>query len=66
VLAPEVVGDATFDGYLSASEIGALKFDADLVILSACNSAAPNGRLNSEGLSGLAKGFLAPAPGTSW
>ncbi|MGF7212482.1 CHAT domain-containing protein/TPR repeat protein/tetratricopeptide (TPR) repeat protein [Skermanella aerolata] len=59
VLTPEAVGDATFDGYLSASEIGALKFDADLVILSACNSAASGGRLGSEGLSGLAKGFLA-------
>jgi CHAT domain-containing protein len=28
------------DGYLSASEIAALKLDADWVILSACNTAA--------------------------
>ena len=30
----------TDDGYLSASEVAALKLDADWVILSACNTAA--------------------------
>ncbi len=50
-----VAGD---DGLLSASEIAVLKLDADLVILSACNTAAPEGSFGAEGLSGLAKAFL--------
>ncbi len=52
------------DGYLSASEIAALKLDADWVILSACNTAGPStgGRdesgENAEALSGLARAFF--------
>lgn len=45
------------DGYLSASEIAALKLDADWVILSACNTAAGNAA-NAEALSGLARAFI--------
>jgi CHAT domain-containing protein len=45
------------DGYLSASEIGALQLDADLVILSACNTAA-GGVGDSEALAGLARSFF--------
>jgi CHAT domain-containing protein len=45
------------DGYLSASEIAALKLDADWVILSACNTAA-GGALSAEALSGLARAFI--------
>jgi CHAT domain-containing protein/TPR repeat protein len=45
------------DGILTASEISQLKLDADLVILSACNTAAGQDK-DSEGLSGLAKAFL--------
>ena len=45
------------DGYLSASEIGALKLDADWVILSACNTAA-GGATSAEALSGLARAFI--------
>jgi CHAT domain-containing protein len=45
------------DGYLSASEIAALKLDADLVILSACNTAA-GGVEGAEALSGLARAFF--------
>jgi CHAT domain-containing protein len=45
------------DGYLSASEIATLKFDADWVILSACNTAA-GGTEGAEALSGLARAFL--------
>jgi CHAT domain-containing protein/tetratricopeptide (TPR) repeat protein len=45
------------DGYLTASEIAALKLDADWVILSACNTAA--GQANgAEALSGLARAFF--------
>jgi CHAT domain-containing protein len=45
------------DGYLSASEIAALKLDADWVILSACNTAA-GAAANAEALSGLARAFI--------
>ncbi len=45
------------DGYLTASEIAALKLDADWVILSACNTAA-GGAQNAEALSGLARAFI--------
>jgi CHAT domain-containing protein len=42
------------DGLLTANEIADLALDANLVILSACNTAAPDGRLGGRGLSGLA------------
>jgi tetratricopeptide (TPR) repeat protein/CHAT domain-containing protein len=45
------------DGYLSASEIAALKLDADWVILSACNTAAGETE-EAEALSGLARAFF--------
>jgi CHAT domain-containing protein len=45
------------DGYLAASEIAALKLDADWVILSACNTAA-GGAQGAEALSGLARAFF--------
>ena len=45
------------DGYLSASEVAALKLDADWVILSACNTAA-GGADGAEALSGLARAFF--------
>jgi tetratricopeptide (TPR) repeat protein/CHAT domain-containing protein len=45
------------DGYLSASEITALKLNADWVILSACNTAAGNAE-GAEALSGLARAFF--------
>jgi CHAT domain-containing protein len=45
------------DGYLTASEISNLKLDADWVLLSACNSAGPQGE-NAEALSGLARSFF--------
>ena len=45
------------DGILTASEIAELRLDADWVVLSACNTAAGNGR-GAEALSGLARAFL--------
>ena len=43
---------------LTASEIAALKLDADIVILSACNSGGPGGATGGESLSGLARAFF--------
>ena len=45
------------DGFLMASEASQLSLDADWVILSACNTASPEGHA-TEGLSGLARAFL--------
>lgn len=57
VLTPPQSPDSEDDGYLSASEIAELNLNADLVLLSACNTAAP-GEVGAEGLSGLAKAFF--------
>ncbi len=46
------------DGLLTTSEIARLDLDADLVILSACNTAAAGAEPGAEGLSGLAKAFF--------
>jgi tetratricopeptide (TPR) repeat protein len=46
------------DGLLRASQVSQLKLNADFVILSACNTAAPDGTPGAEGLSGLAKAFF--------
>ena len=59
VLAPASCSsnDAAEDGLLSASEIATLKLDADLVILSGCNTAAPGDALVGQPFSGLAQAF---------
>lgn len=57
ILTPPAVATANDDGYLSASEIAALKLDADWVVLSACNTAA-GGAATSQALSGLARAFI--------
>lgn len=45
------------DGYLNASEIASLALSADMVVLSACNTATGK-VLNGEGLLGLQRSFL--------
>ena len=57
LLTPPSTPSAEDDGYLTASEIAALKLNADWVILSACNTAA-GGAQDAEALSGLARAFI--------
>lgn len=54
---PEHSGAEGDDGLLLASEVAALKLDADWVILSACNTAAGD-KIGAEALSGLARAFF--------
>jgi CHAT domain-containing protein len=66
ILTPPDQASETDDGYLSASEIAALKLDADWVILSACNTAAGeasgaealSGRSGPAGTAELARAFF--------
>lgn len=58
VLTPPERPSTSDDGLLTASEIAGLKLDADLVILSACNTAAADGTPGAEGFSGLTRAFF--------
>lgn len=55
--APSGASDA-IGALLSASKVATLNLDADLVILSACNSGGPGGIVAGESLSGLARSFF--------
>lgn len=46
------------DRFLSANEVATLQFDADLVVLSACDTSAGDGSSDAEGFSGLTSAFL--------
>ena len=50
--------DKDSDGLLEASEIADLRLNADLVVLSACNTASGGGKFGGESLSGLAEAFF--------
>jgi len=50
-------GDNSGDGFLTASEILNLRLDADLIVLSACNTGGGDGQ-GGESLSGLARSFF--------
>jgi CHAT domain-containing protein/tetratricopeptide (TPR) repeat protein len=58
VLTPPNVGSPENDGLLRASQVAQLSLNADWVVLSACDTAAPDGAVGSPGLSGLAKAFF--------
>jgi len=57
VLTPPDKVTATDDGLLTASDVSRLNLRADLVLLSACNTAA-GARPGMEGMTGLARSFL--------
>lgn len=57
--APAATTDRAADGLLEASEIAGLTLNADLVVLSACNTGGGgSGKLGGESLSGLARAFF--------
>jgi CHAT domain-containing protein/tetratricopeptide (TPR) repeat protein len=58
VLTPPTQVSAQDDGVLTASEAAALDLSAEWVILSACNTAAADGKPGADALSGLARAFL--------
>ena len=58
VMTPPDTPSRNNDGLLTASEITQLSLDADLVLLSACNTAAEDGSPGAEGFSGLTKAFF--------
>ena len=47
-----------FDGILTASEIASLRLNADLVILSACNTAGSDDRPHGDAFTGLTQAFF--------
>lgn len=56
-LSPNVL-DFDDNGLLTTSEITQLHFNASMIVLSACNTAANDGTPGAEGLSGLARAFF--------
>jgi CHAT domain-containing protein len=58
ITTPPSQGSVEDDGILTSSEIKKLKLDAELVILSACNTASGDSGPSAEGLSGLASSFF--------
>ncbi len=58
VLTPPAVWAAEDDGLLTASDIAKLKLDADVVVLSACNTGVDDSLDEANGMSGLAGAFL--------
>jgi len=58
VFTPPATASAEDDGLLSMSEIAGLQLNAEWVILSACNTAAGDGKAGAPGLSGLTKAFF--------
>ena len=57
ILTPPAKQTELDDDYLTASEISALRLDADWIVLSACNTAAAEDNA-SQALSGLARAFF--------
>lgn len=58
VFTPPAAASPADDGVLTASEVASLRIGAEWVVLSACNTAAGDGRAGAPGLSGLARAFF--------
>ena len=58
VLTPVDENMPSNDGLLSAKEVSKLNLDAEIVVLSACNTASSIDEESSEGLTGLANSFF--------
>ena len=58
VFSPPEIASSFDDGLLLASEAATLELSAQLVILSACNTASAGQLNNADGLSGLARSFI--------
>jgi len=58
VASPPAGAPSADPAFLRASEVLDLRMDADLVILSACNTGGPGGEGGGEALSGLARAFF--------
>jgi len=58
VLTPVDELNKSNDGLLTASEVSKLDLDADIVVLSACNTASSINSSSGEGLTGLANSFF--------
>ncbi len=58
LLALDPASTDRYDGILTSREIAALQLDADLVILSACNTASGDGRPHGETFTGLSQAFF--------
>ena len=46
------------EAMITAADLAAIKLDADMVVLSACNTAGPDGKSAGEAFSGLARSFF--------
>ncbi|MBX3503495.1 MAG: CHAT domain-containing protein [Alphaproteobacteria bacterium] len=46
------------EAMITAADLAALRLDADMVVLSACNTAGPDGKSAGEAFSGLARSFF--------
>ncbi|MEP6346857.1 MAG: CHAT domain-containing protein [Parasphingorhabdus sp.] len=58
IFTPPDKGSASDDGFLSASEAAAVPNSANLVVLSACNTASAGDLKGADSLAGLARSFL--------
>jgi len=58
VVSPQPGAADAASSFVKASDLLGLKLDADLVILSACNTGGPGGAGGGEALSGLARAFF--------
>ena len=58
VVSPQAGAVDASSSFVTASDLLGLKLDADLIILSACNTGGPGGSGGGEALSGLARAFF--------